>query len=76
MKFRVGQSVHMTRHALVQGLDGRRYPPTRHGTVLAVQAPARVKVRRDGRKHPQWWHACMWTPCRKHETCLSVEVAR
>jgi hypothetical protein len=64
-KFVVGESVHMTPAALVRGLDGTRYPVSRHGAVQAVQGPLRVKVRRDGRKCSDWYHIAFWTPCRK-----------
>ena len=69
-KFRVGQSVHLTRVAIRQGFVSRRYPPSAHGDVKAVQDPFRVKVRRLGRKEANWYHIDFWTACHTRETCI------
>lgn len=69
-KFRLDWSVHMTSRAIERGLVSNRYPVTCHGIVLAVQDPFRVKVRRYGRKHGEWYHVDFWTMCRKRSACL------
>lgn len=73
-KFHVGQSVHLTAKAVAQGLVSNRYPWSHHGDVMAIQDPFRVKIRPLGRKTANWYHSDFWTPCRKREICVRLEM--